>query len=87
MDMTPARIEELARQAGLLHGPADDRARLMLAALSIFAEAVRAEALEEAAKLCDERFEKRWYYDKHGAGGIADCADAIRDLAEKGAKC
>jgi hypothetical protein len=49
--VTPAQLEQMARAAGLLHGPADDdRARLMLAALGIF----RASVLEEAARVAED---------------------------------
>lgn len=41
----------------------------------------RASALEEAAAICDEHAAQR--YDSHEAMAIINCADAIRELAEK----
>lgn len=94
--MTPDRITELAKQAMVdtcdhfgeetptqdrldeLH---DDAETLWL--LQRFAELVRAEALEEAARMCEEMDQN---YEEAGlqtSGNAAlECAEAIRGLKE-----
>jgi hypothetical protein len=72
--MTPAQLEQMAHEAGLLHGPAaDDRAKLMLAALGVFAKLIRARALEEAEKLVDTHWRRHQ----------VEIVEAIRALAKQ----
>lgn len=69
-------IIELAREAGIKQA-VENPSLLMVHELTRFAALVRAQALEEAADICDRVNN----YDNPMTAG--DCADAIRALKEK----
>ncbi len=79
-------IIELARQAanGMLRFDAEGEWRLNQKEVERFAHLVRAQALEEAAGVCDERAHD-WHL--HAKGGPVSaynaCAAAIRQLKDK----
>ena len=79
--MTDEKMLELARIAGAVYVDLDDYWDFTPEQLRKFAALVRREALEEAAKICEEisghffATEYDWPY--------VQCADAIRALAEQ----
>lgn len=93
--MDTATVERLARGAGFdpiaFEQPEGYDGGETKARFERFAAAVRAEALEEAARVCDSVEDSEWHSFKRGAGrgdpqcqgqsdGASQCAAAIRAL-------
>lgn len=83
--LTPAKLQELAREAGLtIDGDSVRSPHLdcvALGDLARFAALVRAAVLEEAARVCDALEDE--ITDPYDWPNPAVCADAIRALAQQ----
>lgn len=75
--MTPAQLEQMAREAGFGN---QFPTQAMMDMFARFAKLIRAQALEEAAQACDDLSRS---YSREGLYALATCAISIRLLAKQ----